>query len=263
MRRFILTLLLAYSLPGLSKAQALSPGNWVDAVPVYQAKITAQKPLNREHFTQGLEIQNDSLLLSSGQYGESTLNRYDFNSMVLRQSVDVPKRYFAEGLTQVGERIFQLTWRARDLLIYDANTLAQIGVSKIPTEGWGMTHNGDRIWYSDGSDRLFSFSASAGGSIESINVRLGGKPIYRLNELEWIDNEIWANVWQSNQIVKINPNNGEVTGIIDLTGLLPADERQPDTDVLNGIARDPRNGEIWVTGKRWPWIYRITLKARH
>jgi len=263
MQRFFLLLLLACSLPGVSRAQALSAGNSVDAVPVYRVNVTDKKPLNRGHFTQGLEIQGDTLLLSSGQYGESTLNRYDFDSMVLRQSVDVPNRYFAEGLTQVGGRVFQLTWRARELLVYDANTLTQIGVSKIPTEGWGMTHNGDRIWYSDGSDRLFSFSASAGGSIESIDVRLAGKPVYRLNELEWIDNEIWANVWQSNQIVKINPISGAVTGIIDLTGLLPADERQADTDVLNGIAQDPRSGDIWVTGKRWPWIYQITLEARH
>ena len=263
MLRFLLMLLLAFGLPEPSKAQALSADHRVDSVPVYRVEVVAKKPLNRGHFTQGLEIQGNTLWLSSGQYGESTLNRYDFDSMVLRQSVDVPKRYFAEGLTQVGERIFQLTWRARELLVYDANTMAQIGISKIPTEGWGMTHHGDRIWYSDGSDRLYSFSASAGGSVASVDVRLADKPVYRLNELEWIDNEIWANVWQSNQIVKINPVTGAVTGIIDLTGLLPDDERQPDTDVLNGIAQDPASGDIWVTGKRWPWIYQITLQARH
>ena len=126
-----------------------------------------------------------------------------------------------------------------------------------------MTHHGDRIWYSDGTDRLFYFSASSGGRIDSIDVRLAGKPIHHLNELEWINGEIWANVWRRNQIVKIDPNTGNITGIIDLTGLLPAEDRQPDTDVLNGIAQDPRNGDIWVTGKRWPWIYKITLEARH
>lgn len=259
--------LLTFFCLGLSAAnslgQPMKETNNPVSVPVYHAVVQAKKPLNREHFTQGLEIQGNTLWLSSGQYGESTLNRYDFDSMSLRQSVSMPKKYFAEGVTQIGEFIFQLTWRARELLIYDAQTLMQVGIRRIPTEGWGMTHNGDQIWYGDGTDRLFSFSASSIGSIESINVRLNGKPVYRLNELEWINGEIWANVWQSNQIIKIDPSTGNVTGIIDLTGLLPSEARQQGTDVLNGIAQDPRNGDIWVTGKRWPWIYQITLEARH
>ncbi len=262
MLRFLAILSLAL-MTTKSPAQVIKATPQLASVPVYQAIVQAKKPLSRAHYTQGLEIQGNTLWLSSGQYGESTLNRYEFDSMRLSQSVNVPEKYFAEGITLVGERVFQLTWRARELLVYDAQTLTQIGVSEIATEGWGMTHHGDRIWYSDGTDRLFYFSASSGGRIDSIDVRLAGKPIHHLNELEWINGEIWANVWRRNQIVKIDPNTGNITGIIDLTGLLPAEDRQPDTDVLNGIAQDPRNGDIWVTGKRWPWIYKITLEARH
>ena len=113
--------------------------------------------------------------------------------------------------------------------------------------------------YSDGSDKLFTMSPENGQILAELKVTQNGQPVYRLNELEWVGGAIWANVWNTDRIVIINPDNGKITGTIDLTGLLPDEDRDASTDVLNGIAVDPRNGDIWVTGKHWPWLYRIEL----
>ena len=118
------------------------------------------------------------------------------------------------------------------------------------------------MWFSDGSDRLFSADLAGGGKLASVSATLNGQPLRNLNELEWVNGEIWANVWQTDQIARIDPASGRVVGLIDLAGLLPEEDRLRDTDVLNGIAVDPQNGDIWVTGKRWPWLYQIELVPR-
>jgi glutamine cyclotransferase len=137
-----------------------------------------------------------------------------------------------------------------------------MGTSAFPTEGWGLTHANNRLYWSDGSDKIYSINAHEGGEVAHISVTLGGRPLQRLNELEWVDGELWANVWQTDTIVRINPVSGVVVGVIDLTGLLARHERQSDTDVLNGIAYDAVNKAVWVTGKRWPWLYKIGLEKQ-
>ena len=129
----------------------------------------------------------------------------------------------------------------------------------IPGQGWGLTQHGEELIYSDGSDQLYFVSPYQHRINRAIRVTENGRPVTYLNELEWIEGRIWANVYQSNRIVIINPDNGEVEGSVDLKGLLPAPERRPGTDVLNGIARNPADGSIWVTGKNWPWLYQIEL----
>lgn len=232
------------------------------AVPRYGVEVTEKLPLDRRYFTQGLEIHAGELFLSSGLWGESAVVVHAFPSLTVLRRTRIADRYFAEGLTHAGGHLLVLTWRAGALLVFDPDTLQQTGTGTIPGEGWGMTHDGDTVWFSDGTAWLHRFDVNTGHRLPSVEVRLDDRPVRRINELEWVEGEIWANVYLTDQILRISPETGAVTGIIDLTGLLPASERHPDTDVLNGIARDPDTGAIWVTGKRWPWLYRIELRPK-
>ena len=200
------------------------------------------------------------LLLSSGLYGKSLLVRLDFNDLAPKNERKLDARIFAEGLTVLRDEIFQLTWRNRTMLVYRQDDLQPLRTIAIPGQGWGLTNDGESLIYSDGSHRLFFITPSSGDITRTLAVTRDGAPVHRLNELEWIDGEIWANVWGSDSIVVISPDSGEVRATLDLRGLLPASDRRAGTDVLNGITRDPTNGAIWVTGKRWPWLYRLELK---
>ncbi len=225
----------------------------------YGYEVLERKAQSRSHFVQGLQIVDGELWLSTGMYGQSRLLRYRLADGQLLDERRLHPRLFGEGLTVLGQRIYQLTWRARALIVWDRDSLKVITTYRIPGEGWGITSNGEELVYSDGSDRLYFLDPDNGQLSRSIRVRDNGRPLGSLNELEWIDGAIWANVWQSDKVVIIDPGSGEVRARIDLSGLLPDSERNADTDVLNGIARDPANGDIWVTGKRWPWLYRIRL----
>ena len=228
----------------------------------YDYRVISKVRFDRENFTQGLEIHEGRLYVSSGLYGRSMVRVYDFPSLELMQSVPVDPRIFAEGLTIIDDRLVLLSWRERVMLVYQLPDMTLIGQSALPGQGWGATHTGSVLWFSDGSDRLFSADLAGGGKLASIAVTLNGQPLRNLNELEWVDGEIWANVWQTDEIARIDPASGQVVGLIDLAGLLPDEDRLRDTDVLNGIAIDPQSGDIWVTGKRWPWLYQIELVPR-
>lgn len=228
----------------------------------YDYQVVSKLRFDRENFTQGLEIHQGRLYVSSGLYGRSMVRVYDFPSLELIQSVPVDPRIFAEGLTIIDDRLVLLSWRERVMLVYQLPDMTLIGQNALPGQGWGATHTGSVMWFSDGSDRLFSADLTGGGTLASVSVTLNGQPLRNLNELEWVDGEIWANVWQTDQIARIDPASGKVVGLIDLTGLLLEEDRLRDTDVLNGIAIDPQSGDIWVTGKRWPWLYQIELAPR-
>lgn len=228
----------------------------------YDYQVVSKLRFDRENFTQGLEIHQGRLYVSSGLYGRSMVRVYDFPSLELIQSVPVDPRIFAEGLTIIDDRLVLLSWRERVMLVYQLPDMTLIGQSALPGQGWGATHTGSVMWFSDGSDRLFSADLTGGGTLASVSVTLNGQPLRNLNELEWVDGEIWANVWQTDQIARIDPASGKVVGLIDLSGLLLEEDRLRDTDVLNGIAIDPQSGDIWVTGKRWPWLYQIELAPR-
>jgi glutamine cyclotransferase len=228
-------------------------------LPVYGYKVTDKLAQPRENFVQGLQILDGHIYVSVGNYGQSKLLRYRLGDGELLEGRRVDNRLFAEGLTVLGDRIYQLTWRAGLMLVYNKADLAGIEYFRIPGRGWGLTNNGEKLIYSDGSHRLHYMSATTGQITHSIEVTEDGRPVTRLNELEWINGKVWANIWQTDRIVIIDPESGEVTASVDLSGLLPAPERQPGTDVLNGIAQNPEDGSIWVTGKRWPWLYQIEL----
>ncbi len=225
----------------------------------YSYKVIEQKPQARDTWVQGLEIVDGQLYVSSGLYGKSRLQRFDFASGKPDTERKLNPRLFAEGISVLGDRLYQLTWRARLLLVYNKDDLTGIERMQIPGEGWGLTNNDEQLIYSDGSERLYFLSPAEHRITRAITVTEDDKPVTHLNELEWINGRIWANVWQTNRIVIINPANGRVEGNINLQGLLPLEERRHDTDVLNGIARNPADGGTWVTGKNWPWLYRIEL----
>jgi glutamine cyclotransferase len=229
------------------------------AVQQYAVKILEQKPQPRENFVQGLEIVDGDLYVSAGNYGESRLLRYHFADGQLDSTKHLNAKLFAEGLTVLGDKVYQLTWRNKMMLVYQKSDLHYQQWLPIRTEGWGLTNNGSELIYSDGSDKLRFMAADTAQVSRTIAVTELGRPVALLNELEWVDGRIWANVWQSERIVIIDPVSGAVTASINLHGLLPATEYRPGTDVLNGIARNPADGAIWVTGKRWPWLYRIEL----
>jgi glutaminyl-peptide cyclotransferase len=229
---------------------------------LYGYRVLERRPQPRENFVQGLQIVDGDLYVSTGNYGESRLLRYDFADGHLEAERPLDPRLFGEGLVVVGDLVFQLTWRARLALVYEREDFKPRAWFRLPGQGWGLTYDGEHLIYSDGSDQLHFLDPSTGQHLHSVAVRSNGQPVPRLNELEWIDGKVWANVWGSDEIVIIDPESGTVTARLDLAGLLPDSDRQPGTDVLNGIARDPADGAIWVTGKRWPWLYRIELVQR-
>lgn len=249
MRPLLVTLaLFACALPALALDQ-------------YTVRVLEKRAQPRDNFVQGLEIHDGMLYVSTGQYGKSRLLRYRFEDMALERGRSLHPRVFAEGLTVLGDVVYQLTWRNRAVFKYRKSDFDFQSHLALPGEGWGLTNDGLNLVYSDGTDKLYTMSPETGQILNTLHVTLDGKPVRHLNELEWVGGAIWANVWRTDRIVIINPDNGRVTGTIDLAGLLPAGERKAGTDVLNGIAVDPANGDLWVTGKHWPWLYRIELVA--
>jgi glutamine cyclotransferase len=225
----------------------------------YTVKVIGQKPQPRGNFVQGLEILDDYLYVSTGLYGKSRLLRYRFANGHLETAQKLDSKLFGEGLTILGDKLYQLTWRNQRMLVYAKSDLQFQKSLPLAGEGWGLTNNGTVLIYSDGGSQLQYMDPDTAQILRRFTVTEGGQPVKFLNELEWIDGAIWANVWQSDRIVIIDPNNGKVTANIDLRGLLPPGERRRDTGVLNGIARDPADGSVWITGKRWPWLYQIEL----
>lgn len=232
------------------------------AIVSYSYEIIATWPHDPQAFTQGLVFRNGSLLESTGLYGHSTLREVFIKSGRPMKQVDVASQYFAEGLAVIGERAYQVTWRSGKGFIYDADTFRLEGDFAYDGEGWGLTTDGQFLILSDGTNRLRYLDPSTFRVTRTLEVVANGKPVDRLNELEWIKGEIFANVWQTDEIIRIDPATGQVRGRIDLSGLLTKLDRGPDTDVLNGIAYDPVKDRLFVTGKRWPKVFEIRLKVQ-
>lgn len=231
-------------------AQAADP-------PVVGYRVLARYPHDPQAFTQGLVWVEGALYEGTGQYGRSAIRRLDLETGRVEQEVRLAPQFFGEGITYWEGRLVQLTWRERRGLIYDPLTLKLLDSFVYPHEGWGLTHDGVHWIASDGTETLRFIEPASGRIIRSVQVHLGGKPVNHLNELEWIEGEIWANVWYSDEIVRIDPRDGRVIAILDLSALYPQAERQNTEAVLNGIAYDPETRRVFVTGKYWPWLYAI------
>ncbi|WP_253258281.1 glutaminyl-peptide cyclotransferase [Pseudonocardia sp. N23] len=223
--------------------------------PALRAQVLGELPHDPTAFTQGLELDDGALYEGTGLEGRSQLRELDPATGVLRRAAPLPGRLFGEGLTVVGDRIWQLTWRDGVVLEWDRASLTLLRQVPMSGEGWGLCSDGPRLVRSDGTDLLRFHDPVTFAETGSVRVTLDGRPLTQLNELECADGQVWANVWQTDRIVRIDPADGRVTGVVDAAGLLPAD-RRAGTDVLNGIA-SLGGGEFLVTGKLWPTMFRV------
>lgn len=233
----------------------------VKSVPAkrYSYVIRNEFPHLTTSYTQGLQYVDGVMWEGTGQYGESRLQTIDLQSGRASVIHSLPRNEFGEGITVLGNRIFYLTWQNGFVHVYDRNTYGEITTIRYQGEGWGLTTDGARLFMSDGTDCIRVIDPETFGTTSSINVTFEGKPLFYLNELEWIDGRIWANVYTSSYIAIINPGTGIVEGLVNLTGILPEESYGPDTDVLNGIAYDAATKRIFVTGKNWNRLYEIEL----
>jgi glutaminyl-peptide cyclotransferase len=232
------------------------------AVVRYGYEVVKTWPHDRGAFTQGLVFHRGSVLESTGLNGQSTLRELDLESGRVRKQVALPAEFFAEGLAVIGDRAFQLTWQNRRGFIYDADTFQRRGEFAYEGEGWGLTTDGRSLILSDGTHRIRFLDPATFAAQRTIEVTLEGKPRAQLNELEFIRGQIYANVWQTDEVAIIDPATGAVRGVVDFSNLLPRPERTPETDVLNGIAYDEGTDRLLITGKRWPRIFEVRLKRR-
>ena len=227
----------------------------------YVIEVVREYPHDEMSYTQGLFFQGGRMVETTGQFGESTLRLVDpaTGEALKKQAFD--SKYFVEGSVELDGNIYILTWKNKVAFIYDAATLEYKQTYSYPRDGWGLTSDGKNLIASDGSSRLF-WMDSRFQLLKTKEVRLNGKPLRNINELEWIDGKIWANVYLTDMIVIIDPETGNVEGVVDCTGLLPDSLKDEYTDVLNGIAVDPSNGRIYVTGKYWKRLFEIRIKEK-
>ena len=218
-------------------------------------EITHVRPHDVGAFTQGLIRTGDTWLESTGQYGESDLREVDVATGEILREVDLPPRFFGEGLAEVDGKLYQLTWRERTCFVYDRETFEEIERFSYPGEGWGLASDGKRLYLSDGSATVRVIDPETFREIRRVRVEGARGPVSRLNEMEWIRGELWANIYQTGWLVRFSPADGRVSGFVDLHHLPPEKDRHPAQDVLNGIAYEPGNDRVWVTGKYWRKLY--------
>jgi glutaminyl-peptide cyclotransferase len=222
-------------------------------------EVVAVHPHDPDAFTQGLLVSDDGRLFeSTGLYGSSSIREVELASGAVIRRADLPPELFGEGLALVGEVLVQLTWREGVALRWDADTLDPVGTLRYEGEGWGLCWDGGRLVMSDGSDRLTFREPDGFEVIGYVEVELDGSPLERLNELECVDGEVWANVWQTDTVVRIDPATGRVNGVLDAGGLLDRGGA-PEADVLNGIAALPGTDRFLLTGKRWPSVFEVRI----
>jgi len=244
-----------------SEVQA-AVGQSPDAPERLAVKIVSIRPHDPNAFTQGLFLHGGSLFESTGLYGESSLREVNPETGEVKRRVSVPQQYFAEGLALADGRLVQLTWQNQKALVYGLADFKTAGELPYQGEGWGLCSDGGRrLVMTDGSDRLTFRDPKTFAVLGEVRVTLAGQPMDRLNELECVDGTIYANVWQTDDILRIDPASGKVTAVVDASGLLTPAERQT-TDVLNGIAWDPGKKTFLITGKLWPKMFEVTFVPR-
>jgi glutamine cyclotransferase len=229
------------------------------SLPMYSYTIVKSYPHDPAAFTQGLQYVGGIFYEGTGLNGQSTIRKVKPDTGEVLQRRPLGPEHFGEGITLFQSTLYQLTWQSGLAFAYDANTFAPKRNFTYRGEGWGLTHDGTNLIMSDGTDELRFLDPATFKERRRVKVTAGGQPVKELNELEYVKGEVFANVWQTDFIARIEPKSGKVTGWIDLRGLLSPRERT-GTDVLNGIAYDPEGDRLFVTGKLWPRVFEITLK---
>lgn len=228
----------------------------------YSYRIKAVYPHSTQAYTQGLLWYDGRLWEGTGQNGESVVQTLSLETGQSRVLARLPRSEFGEGIAILGDELFQLTWQSNTVHVYritEGGRLEKIRDHRYPGEGWGITSDGRKLYMSDGSANLYTVDPATFRREGHVTVTFRGEPVSFLNELEWIDGRIWANVYTTDQIAIIDPATGRIEGVVDLTGLLPDEDRTPTTDVLNGIAWDPDAKRLFVTGKNWCKLFEIEI----
>jgi len=228
---------------------------------LYTYKVIETYPHDIRAYTQGLEFHNDTLYESTGQYGSSSLRKTDYKTGRVLQEVSLSNKYFGEGLTILNNKIYQLTWRENTGFIYNLETMEQTGtfVYGKSREGWGLCQDGKNIYKSDGTERIWTLNPNTLAEKDYIEIFTNTSKINSVNELEWVEGKIYANVYQQGSIAIIDPSNGAVEGVIDLTDLKDKVTQHPELDVLNGIAYNGEPNMLYITGKNWDKLFKIEI----
>jgi glutamine cyclotransferase len=232
------------------------------AVPQYGYRVVHIYPHDRTAFTEGLFYLDGFLYESTGLEGRSSIRKERLETGEVLQSRTVPPQYFGEGIVAWKDRLIELTWKSQVGFLYDLSTLAPFAQFQYPGEGWALTRDDHRLIMSDGTSELRFLDPDTLKETGRVRVTDEGRPVDNLNELEYVKGQVFANIWQTDRIARINPASGKVVGWIDLTGLLGDADRSVPVDVLNGIAYDAQHDRLFVTGKLWPKLFEIKLVAK-
>jgi len=260
----LLLALAACDTSGASKAENQRPDQMTTAsrVQTYSYEVVKSYPHDKAAFTQGLVFHQGSLYESTGLNGSSSLRRVELETGKVLKKIEVPTQFFAEGLALFNGRLYQLTWQTQRGFVYDLNSFDKLREFSYAGEGWGLTRDANSLIMSDGSSRIRFLDPDTFEVRGMITVRDDGRDVLQINELEYVKGEIYANVWMTDRIARIEPESGKVNAWIDLSGLLPPEARQDPMAVLNGIAYDEASDRLFVTGKLWPKLFEIKLKQR-
>jgi glutamine cyclotransferase len=226
-----------------------------------ECEVVNVYPHDPNAFTQGLLFKDGFLFESTGQWGQSTLRRVELGGRIL-QLHKLPDFYFGEGITIWKDKIIQLTWKSRLGLVYDLKTFKISGRFRLPSDGWGLTEDGENLIMSDGTSTLYFLDPETYRQTRRLSVADRGAPVQNINELEYVKGEIYANIWQTELIARISPQDGGVLGWIDIKALVPGENQSRPVDVANGIAYDEARDRLFVTGKLWPTLYEIRIKKQ-
>ena len=252
----MLCCVLFFALPAAAQTCPCTEAPPIESLTV---EVIARYPHDSGSFTQGLLYLDGTFYESAGQYGESDVRQVNVETGEVIRQVELNEQIFAEGLTQVGDTLIQISWRESLAIVWNIETLEVAGTYMYETEGWGICYDGTRIYMSDGSSNLFVRDPITFRLLDMIAVTRDGAPVLNLNELECVDGSVYANIWQTDEIVRIDKNTGYVTASIDASSLLTAEERAAlvGGSVLNGIAYNPESDTFYLTGKRWADLFEV------
>jgi glutaminyl-peptide cyclotransferase len=253
------TAVLAVGMLWIGRACKAAPA---EDIPAYGYSLVKVWPHDRGAFTEGLVFWEGLLIESTGLNGRSTLRKVDLETGRVLKEVKLPEQFFGEGIAVLGEKIFQLTWQSHRGFIYDLKSMTLERDFPFTGEGWGLTTDGHSLIMTDGTNRIRFLDPVTFQVTRNVEVFAHGEPVKMLNELEYVKGELYANVWQTQFVLRIDPATGAILGVINFVGILPESDRSRDTDVMNGIAYDARGDRLFVTGKNWPRLFEVKVVPR-